>query len=374
MRVLLTSSEAISRAVKLVRPEVISAYPITPQTHIVEEIAKFVASGELDATFIRVESEISALAVVIGAVAQGVRSFTATSSHGLLYMHELLHWSAGGRLPIVMAVANRAVGAPWNIWCDQQDTLSQRDTGWMQVYASSAQEAFDFTILAYKVAESVFLPCMVCIDGFVLSHTAEPILLSSRDDVNTFLPPFDFPLRLSNQDPFTLWPILEPALYHRQRKDLFRDASRALEAWKRAFKEWGDISGRCYRPIEAYRLEDARCAIVCMGAVSSTARVAVDRLRGRGEKVGLITVKLFRPFPKEDLLEIASFVEHLVVLDRGVSYGAEGVLTQEVKGALSGAVPVFGVVVSMGGREVFPELIEEAYFVGRRRPEGMGWI
>ena len=369
-RVLLTSAEAISYAVKLAKPEVISAYPITPQTHIVEKIAHFVETGELDAEFIRVEAEISALAVVIGAVAQGIRAFTATSSHGLLYMHELIHWSAGGRLPIVMAVANRAVGAPWNLWCDHQDMMSQRDTGWMQIFASNAQEAHDFVFLAYKVAEKVFIPCMVGIDGFILSHTAELLYLVDSGVAEAFLPPLDFPLRLSNQNPFTLWPILEPALYHRQRRDLFTDMEKSLNEWEKAFEYWEELTGRRYMPVEGYMLEDAHTALVCAGALSETAKVAVKQLREKGEKVGLITLKLFRPMPKEYLLEMATHIERFVVLDRATSFGAEGILAQELRSAISGARPVHSYIVSMGGKEVFPENIKEAYFKCIKYPEG----
>ncbi len=368
-RLLLTSAEAVSLGVAMAKPQVISAYPITPQTHIVEKLAAMVETGEIDATFIRVEAEISALAVVIGATAQGVRSFTATSSHGLLYMHELIHWCAGGRLPVVMAVANRAVGAPWNIWCDQQDMLSQRDTGWMMVFASNAQEAHDFPIIAYRVAEKVFLPAMVGIDGFILSHTAEPLTPAGEEEVNEFLPPLDIPLRLSIQDPFTLWPILEPSLYHRQRRDLFCDMERARDVWSEAFEEWGRITKRTYSPVEEYLLEDAQTAFVCMGAISETVKVAMDRLRSRGERVGVATVKVFRPFPKHHLMEIASRVSRFVVLDRGVSYGAEGILAQEVRSCISGARPVHSFVISMGGKEVLPENVEEAYAKTRRVTE-----
>ena len=371
MRVVITGAEAVAHAVKVCQPQVVAAYPITPQTHIIEKLADYVTKGELEASYIQVESEISALAVVAGAVAQGVRAFTATSSQGLLFMHEMMHWTAGGRLPVVMAIANRAVGAPWNIWCDQQDMLSQRDTGWMQVFASSAQEAMDLTVIAFKVAERVFLPAMVGLDGFILSHTAEPVELVEPREVKAFLPPMDFPLRLSHHDPFTLWPVLEPGLYHRERRDLFKDHARALEEWLKAFQEWEKVTGRTYGPVEGYRLEDAAVAFLASGALAGTVRHAVDLLREEGEKVGLVILRLFRPFPYDHLRETLAHLERVLVLDRAISYGAEGIFSQEVRSALGGLCPVQCCIAAMGGREVTPQLIEDLYYRSSLVPEGV---
>ncbi len=371
MKTVLTGAEAVAHAVKVCQPQVVAAYPITPQTHIIEKLAEYVARGELAAKYIRVESEMSALAVVAGAVAQGVRAFTATSSHGLLFMHEMIHWTAGGRLPVVMAVANRAVGAPWNIWCDQQDMLSQRDTGWMQVFASSAQEAMDLTITAFQVAERVFLPAMVGLDGFVLSHTAEPVEPVEPHQVEAFLPAMDFPLRLSHHDPFTLWPILEPGLYHRERRNLFKDHARALEGWLKAFEEWGKVTGRTYAPVEGYRLEDATVAFLASGALTGTVRYAVDSLRKAGEKVGMVILRLFRPFPYDQLRETMAHLERVLVLDRAISYGAEGIFSQEVRSALGGLCPVQCCIVSMGGREVTPQVVEDLFYRSTMVPEGV---
>ncbi|BAT71795.1 pyruvate ferredoxin oxidoreductase, alpha subunit [Thermosulfidibacter takaii ABI70S6] len=375
MKKLLTSAEAIAHALLLIKPEVISAYPITPQTPIIEKIAQYVEAGMLDAEFVRVESEISALAVVIGSVAQGIRAFTATSSQGLLYMHELLHWAAGGRLPIVMAVANRAVGAPWNIWCDQQDMMAQRDTGWMQIYASNATEAQDFTVISYRVSEEVFIPTMVGIDGFILSHTAEPVDVLDYKGVENFLPHLDFPLRLTHQEPFTLWPILEPALYHRQRNDLFKDMKKAIEVWERAFSDFAKLTGRKYYPVEEYGTDNAHTLFVCTGAIAETTKYVVKKLRERGEKVGLATVKLLRPLPVDHIRNLAVKAERLIVLDRAVSYGNEGILSQEIRAAISGAIPVYPCVVSMGGREIYPRDLEEIYTKTSRMNEGeVLWI
>lgn len=370
MKAVITGAEAVAHAVRVVNPDVISAYPITPQTHIIEKLAELSERGEIKAKFIRVEAEISAIAVVIGATAQGVRAFTATSSHGLLYMHELLHWTAGGRLPVVMAVANRAVGAPWNIWCDQQDMLSQRDTGWMQVFASSAQEAMDLIPISYFVAERTFLPVMVGLDGFILSHTAEPTELVTPSEVEEFLPPPDYPLRLSHHDPFTLWPILEPNLYHRQRYDLFKDHQKALKAWKSAFKRWEEITRRGYRAVETYNTEGAKAAFITAGAVSDTVKYALDNLF-KNEKVGLVKLRLFRPFPYDDIREICAPFEKVIVLDRAVSYGAEGIFSQEIRSALGGACPVQCCVISMGGKDITPEEIAAVYEKASKIPEGV---
>ena len=367
----ITGAEAVAYAARVCQPQVVAAYPITPQTHIIEKLAEYVVAGELEAKYVRVESEMSALAVVAGAVAQGVRAFTATSSQGLLFMHEMMHWTAGGRLPVVMAVANRAVGAPWNIWCDQQDALSQRDTGWMQVFASSAQEAMDLTIVAFRVAEKAFLPSMVNLDGFVLSHTAEPVELVGREEVEAFLPPLDFPLRLSHHDPFTLWPILEPGLYHRERMDLFKDHAGSLGSWTEAWGEWQLITGRYYAPVEGYRLDDATVAFVASGALTGTVRYAVDKLRVDGERVGLVILRLFRPFPYDHLRETLAHLERVLVLDRAVSYGAEGIFSQEVRGALGGLCPVQCCIAAMGGREVTPQVIEDLYYRSALVPEGV---
>jgi len=371
MRVLITGGEAVAYAVLLSQPMVVAAYPITPQTPIIEKLAEYVAEGKLEATYIKVESEMSALAVVAGAVAQGVRAFTATSSQGVLFMHEMLHWIAGGRLPVVMVVANRAVGAPWNIWCDQQDMLSQRDTGWMQIFATSAQEAMDFTIIAYKVAEKIFLPSMVGLDGFILSHTAEPVELVDKSQVESFLPPLDFPLRLSHYDPFTLWPILEPGLYHRERKDLFRDHQRAGEEWEKAFSRWAEITGRAYSPVEGYCLDDASEAFITAGALVGTALKAVDLLRASGKKVGLVILRLFRPFPYDLLRETVAHLQRIIVLDRAVSYGAEGIFSQEIRSAIGGLCPVQCCIAAMGGKDITPQLLHDLYVESRTFPEGV---
>ena len=373
----LTGSAAVSHAVKLCKPEVVAAYPISPQTYIIEDLASFVADGSLKAHYIPVESELSAISVIAGATAQGVRSFTATSSQGLLFMHEMLHWCAGGRLPMVMVVANRAVGAPWNLWCDQQDMLSQRDTGWMQVVVTSAQEAMDLVPIAYKVAERCYIPALVGMDGFFISHTSEPVEPISQDEVDAFLPPFEFKFSLDHRDPFTLWPTLDQTLYHRFKGMFFEAHNRAIKVWNEAFEEWGRLTGRRYQAVEGLYLDDSEVLFVSTGHLTGTTCFAVEELRKRGENVGLLNLRLIRPFPSEELKAKVENAKLLIVLDRAVSYGVSGTITQEVRSALRGKKPVVkGWVISMGGREVSPELITDTYkrFLENQEEESTEWI
>jgi pyruvate/2-oxoacid:ferredoxin oxidoreductase alpha subunit len=366
----LTGAAAVAHGVRCCKPGVMAAYPISPQTYIIEDLASFVANKSLDAHYVLVESELSAISVIAGATAQGVRSFTATSSQGLLFMHEMLQWCAGGRLPLVMVAANRAVGAPWNLWCDQQDMLSQRDTGWMQVFATSAQDAMDLVPIAYKVAEASYLPVLVGVDGFFISHTSEPVRLLSQEEVDGFLPPFNFQFSLDHNDPFTLWPTLDPEMYHKYRGTIFEDQIAALRTWREAFDEWKELTGRGYSLVGGYYLDDAKVLFVTTGYLTGTASFVVNRLRDRGERVGLLNLRLMRPFPSEELRKMVKGAELLMVLDRAVSYGVSGIVSQEIRAALAGDGPIVkGWVVSTGGREVFPSLLEEVYKESLASPE-----
>ncbi len=362
MRRIVTGTEATAIAAKLCKPKVISAYPITPQTYIIEKLAEYVSNGELNARYISTDSELSSIGIVAGAVAEGVRAFTATASHGLVFMHEALHWIAGGRLPVVMAVATRGLGAPWILMCDMQDALSQRDTGWMMLFASNAQEAHDFIPIAYKVAEEVHIPCMVCMDGFLISHTAEPVDLISQEAVDSFLPEFSPKLSLSDE-PSTLWPIPEPDTYYLIKKDLFEDHKNALYIWKKAFREWQSVTKRKYDVCCGHMLEDAKTAFVSLGATVETALEAARRLRKKGEKVGVIGIKLFRPFPESDLKELSKGIEELLVIDKAVSMGKSGILFQEVKSTVD--IPVRGFIGSMGGKDLTVERIERFFYEGK---------
>ncbi len=359
MKKLITGADAAAEAIRLSDPKVIAAYPITPQTHIIEKLAQFVSEGRLKARYICTDSELSSIGIAAGAVIEGVRAFTATASHGLVFMHEALHWIAGGRLPVVMVVATRGIGAPWILMSDMQDALSQRDTGWMMLFASTAQEVHDFIPLAYRVAEAVMIPCMVCMDGFLISHTAEPVELLSEEDVREFLPPFESPLAFGD-DPFTLWPIPDPDTYYTIRQQLFEDHKRAIDVWNNAFSEFSKVTGRDYSICESYMLEDAECAFVAMGAASCTTKEAVNILRRQGEKAGLLKINLFRPFPEMEVLKHLSHVDLVLPIDRAVSYGKMGILGQEIRSCIFHA-KVVNFIGSLGGKDLTPERIIAFY-------------
>lgn len=364
MRTVLKGNGAVSQAVRMVAPQVISAYPITPQTSIIEELAEIVTSGQLDAKFIKVESEHSAMAGCIAAASVGAKVFTASSSHGLALMHEMLHWAAGARLPIVMVNCNRALGPGWNLWVDQTDSLSQRDTGWMQVYCSNAQEVFDTVVQAYEVSLRVMLPCMVMLDGFVLSHTYEDLDIPEQSVVDTFLSPYDVPHKLGFERPGVMNPISDENHYMEFRKKIALAHDKALGTWLDVGREWNRLTGRHYGLIEEYKTEGAELVLVASSTVASTARAAIDTLRERGIPAGLVRMRVFRPFPAEAFRRALAGRKQVVVLDRDCSFGHHGIYHQEVKSALyelpSGeAPPIKGVVAGLGGRDITPEDICE---------------
>ncbi len=365
-RKVITGNYAVSYGAALARAQVIAAYPITPQTQIVELLADFCAEGALDAKFIKVESEHSAMAACIGASAVGARAFTATSAQGLALMHEMLHWAAGARLPIVMANVNRAMGPPWSIWTDQNDSLSQRDTGWMQYYCESNQEALDTVIQAYKVAEKVLLPAMLVLDAFFLSHTSEPVDIPEQGLVDRYLPPYKPEYKLDLADPRAFGGITMPSEYFELRYKIQRAMEEALEVAKAADLEFERLFGRGYGLVEPYKLEGAELALVTSGTVTSTARLVIDRLRAKGGRVGLLKVRLFRPFPVEEVRAILQGIPKIAVIDRNISFGHGGIFAQELKSALYNwnqgrgfHPPIFGFVAGLGGRDITPELIEE---------------
>jgi pyruvate ferredoxin oxidoreductase alpha subunit len=338
-RVGMEVSLAIAEAVKMADADVIAAYPITPQTHIVERLSEFVAEGELHAAYIPVESEHSAISVCAGTSAAGARTFTATSSQGLALMHEVLHIVSSMRFPIVMAVANRALSAPINIWADLSDVMSQRDTGWIALFAESGQEAFDLTLQAFRVAEDprVLLPVMVNVDGFSLSHVIEPIELPDLETVREFLPPFSPRMSLDPDHPISIGAFAVPEVYTNikyQQSRALRDSRLVLdETWEVFQRHFG----RRHRAVECYRVEDADTVLMTMGSVCSTASVAVDRMREKGRRVGLVKIKLWRPFPAGDLMEAIRLAENVVVVDRALSFGGQGgPLALEVKSASYG--------------------------------------
>jgi len=363
MKRVLEGSYAVSHAVELARVGVISAYPITPQTHIVERLAEYVASGRMNAKFLRVESELSAMAAVIGSASCGVRSFTATSSHGLALMHELLHWTSGARLPIVMAEVNRALGPGWNIWADQTDSLSQRDTGWIQLYCEDVQEVFDTMLVAYKLAETVSLPVMVVMDAFFLSHTCEPVDLPSQSDVDGFLPPWRPVEILDTTDPKSFHSLSPPDYYMEFRYKIQRAMEDALAAYVEIDAEYGHRFGRSYGICEVVLAEEgsrSSIALVTTGSVTGTARAALAELACHGKKVDLVKLKLFRPFPQKEIRKVLAPYSRVAVVDRNLSFGSGGIFAQEIRSALGGLERppiVYPFVAGLGGREITPETI-----------------
>ena len=361
MKQVIKGNHAVAHGVKLSRVKVISAYPITPQTTIVEELSEICAAGDLEAKFIKVESEHSAMAAAIGALTGGVRSFTATSSQGLLLMHEVLHWAAGARLPVVMANVNRAVAPGWNIWADQTDSLSQRDTGWIQIYGESNQEVLDTVIMAYRLAEGVMLPVMLSYDAFFLSHTSEIVDVPEIAEVDAFLPPYQPEFRIDFNDPRMFGGMFGPEHYYEQRYVLYRDSLSALEKYIEVCSEFHRLFGRKYEAAEAYRTEDAEVIVVTAGTITSVARLAVEKMRDAGKKVGLMKIRLFRPIPVDRWRQILCPAPKVVVMDRNLTAGLGGVFASEIRSALYpvGERPlVYPVVAGLGGRDVTPGDIE----------------
>ncbi len=362
MRALITGNEAVSTAVRLARVELIAAYPITPQTSISEKLSQYCSEGTLDADFVKVESEHSAMATVIGAASTGVRTFTATSSQGLALMHELLHWSSGARLPIVMANVNRALGAPWNIWGDQSDSLAQRDTGWLQFYCESCQEVLDTTLMAFAVAERVNTPVMVMLDGFILSHTAEPVQIPEPDAVDSLLGGGPSPPALVDpENPRTLHAVTSPDHFMEFKHHQFQAAAGAEKVSVEVAEEFGKIFGRNYPGTEEFMCGDAETILVASGTAAGTVRHVVRKYREQGKKVGMMRVRMFRPYPFDEVRRIVSGAKRVAVLERAISPGSEGTMAQELRSAAysaGGGPQVYDFVAGLGGRDIVPEDIE----------------
>jgi pyruvate/2-oxoacid:ferredoxin oxidoreductase alpha subunit len=380
MKKVLMGNHAAAVGVKLARTEVVSAYPITPQTQVIEMLNDLDEKGEFEGRFIKVESEHSAMAACLGAATAGARSFTATSSQGLAYMHEMLHWVAGARLPIVMCDVNRALGAPWILWTDQTDSLSQRDTGWMQFYCSTNQEILDSVLMAYRVAEEVLLPAMVVYDGFTLSHTYEPVDVPDQEKVDEFLPrrKNEYALRTDVPEAFSALP--SPKEFYRLRARMDYDMERGLKAFEAAGKRFEEVFGRRYRLIEPYRCDDADTILVVSGAPASTARFAVDELRKQGKKAGLLKMRAFRPFPAEALRKFARPGTRFAVVDRNYSQGHHGIFCEEIKSALypmKNRPEVYGFIAGLGGGDITPELLSEIWTeadAGKADSEKANWM
>jgi pyruvate/2-oxoacid:ferredoxin oxidoreductase alpha subunit len=354
MKKVVTGNHAVSYAAKIARAEVVAAYPITPQTQVVEKISSFCADGEMDAIFIKVESEHSACAATIGASAAGARAFTATSSQGLALMHEMLHWAANARVPIVIANINRAMGPPWTIWTDQNDSLSQRDTGWIQIYCEGNQDVLDSVIQAFKISEQVSIPSMVVLDAFFLSHTSEPVDLPEQKTVDKFLPKYEAKWKLDITDPHTYGGLTGPDRYYELRYNLQKDFIRSVEVIDQVHKEFKEIFGREYGRVEPFMADDAEVLLVVSGTIASTAKQAVLDARQAGFKLGSLKVRFFRPFPQDLVQKYLAGKKSVAVIDRNYSFGSEGIFYSEVKGAMYNQphIPIYSYIAGLGGRDV----------------------
>jgi pyruvate ferredoxin oxidoreductase alpha subunit len=364
LSVIATGNKAVAEAIRQVEPDVVAAYPITPQTEIVEQIAAYVTDRKVRCQYIPVESEHSAMAACVGASITGARTFTATSSHGLLYMHEMLHWTAGARLPVVMANVNRALGPGWNVWAEHSDAYSQRDTGWLQVFASTVQEVYDTTLMAFRIAEheDVLLPVMVNLDGFSLSHTMQPL---ETADLGDFIPPLNLPHAIDTAHPVAYGPLTGPGEFFQFRADMERSMRASRPVIRETEEEFTRRFGRAYGDTEDYRCEDAEVLLVAMGTFGKEAEVAVDELRKEGIPAGSMRLRWFRPFPHLDVKG-----RDIVVIDRGYSFGFGGVVSMGIR-ATTRAEP-YSVIAGLGGQEVTYR--DMAEFVKNRKPGEEDWF
>lgn len=366
-KVFISGDEAVAIGVKLSRPHVIAAYPITPQTITVERLSEMVEEGELDAEYMHVESEHSAISATMGASAVGARTFTASSSQGLLYMAEGLHYASGGRFPVVMMNANRSVALPWSIYGDQRDSLSLLDCGWIQVYVEDAQESLDMIIQAYKIAEhaKVLTPMMVNLDGFILTHTYELVEIPDQDEVDKFLPPFETPNKMSFTEPknmaFSSRPDDNTEFKYQQHMAVMD----SIDIIAQVDDEFAQQFGRKYHGmVEEYRCEDAEVVLVALGSVCGTVRVVVDQLRSEGKKVGLLKIRYMRPFPEKEIIRLAQRIQALGVIDKDISFGYEGTVYTNVNSALAKTEKYIyksNFIGGLGGRDISKSEIEEMF-------------
>lgn len=378
MKLVITGNHAAAYAVKLCKPHVIAAYPITPQTEIVEKLANMVADNELSAEFIKVESEHSAMAACIGASAAGSRAFTATSSQGLALMHEMLHWAANSRLPIVMVNVNRAMAPPWTVWADQTDSLAQRDTGWLQFYCENNQEILDTVIQAYKISEKISLPSMVSLDAFFLSHTSEPVEIPVQEKVDKFLPKFNPEYKLDLANPTAFGGLVTAEWYYELRYKIQQAMLGAKNVIEVVGKDFGEVFGRSYGLIEEYNTAGADIIFAVSGSMASTAKEAVDFLRKKNKKAGLIKIRVFRPFPNEAVKDAVKKAKAVCVLDRNISLGNEGIFFTEIKAAISNVKQkpaIYGFIAGLGGREVSVEdMIKIVNDVSSGKAKEFNWV
>jgi pyruvate ferredoxin oxidoreductase alpha subunit len=371
-------SLAASEAACVADTDVVAAYPITPQTHIVEHLSELVADGKLDAEFVPVESEHSAMSVCVGSSAAGARTFTATSAQGLALMHEIMFIAPALRTPIVMVVVNRAMSGPISIWNDHSDIMSERDVGWIQTFAENGQEVFDLIIHAFRVAEDpeVLLPIMVNLDGFILSHVIEPIEMLSAREVRKYLKPYKPKMVLDPKKPVTMGPVGMPEVYTEAKQQIEAALTGSKKVVVKAWDEFAKLYGRRYKPVETYRTKGAKVVLMTMGSVTETAMTAVDKMRDEGVPVGLLRFRLWRPFPLEEFKRAVKDVKVLAVMDRAISYGSRqgGPVFTEVRSALYGtpkAPQVFGFVAGLGGRDItvgtYEEIVNKALRYAKKK-------
>jgi pyruvate ferredoxin oxidoreductase alpha subunit len=357
-------SHGVAEAVGLCRPEVICAYPITPQTHIVEDLGALVKGGKItDCEFINVESEFAALSVGIGSSAAGARTYTATASQGLLYMAEAVYNTSGLGLPIVMTVGNRAIGSPINIWNDQSDSMSMRDAGWIQLFAETNQQAIDVHIQAFKIAETLSMPVMVCVDGFILTHAYERMDVPDQEQVDRFLPPFEPRQVLDPSDPISIGAMVGPEAFTEVRYMEHHKQLKALEIIPEINKEFKEIFGRDSGGlISTYRADDADTLIVTLGSVIGTISEVIDEMRDKGQKIGAMTIRSFRPFPLDEIHEVLKKTQRVVVFEKCLAVGLGGIVANNVRMAHRGlTTPVYTVIGGLGGRPITRKSLNELF-------------
>ncbi len=381
----ISGNDAVAIGAKLARPHVISAYPITPQTVVVERLSEMVEDGSLKSEFMHVESEHSAISAAMGASVVGARTFTATSSQGLLYMAEGLYYAAGGRFPIVMMNANRSLALPWSIYGDQSDSLSQLNSGWIQIYVEDAQEALDMVIQAYRIAEdpAVLTPFMVNLDGFVLTHTYEPVSIPDQAEVDKFLPPFSTHNKMSFEKPMNMGMSTTPQDNQEYKFQQHSAILSSVEAIKRVDIEFGEFFNRRYGGlVEEYCCNDAEVVLITLGSITGTARAVTDRMRNEGRRVGLLKIRYMRPFPVDELIRVCENIRRVGVVDKDISFGYEGTVFTNVNSALyrmSNPPETMNFICGMGGRDVSKEHIEEMFLLllkdsGLKQPERVRFI
>jgi len=371
------SSIAIAEAVKNCEPDVVACYPITPSTHIAETLAKFYADGELK-SYITTESEFASISCICGASAAGGRAFSTTSSQGLALMHEVVYAAAGMRLPIVMVVGNRALSAPLNIWCDHQDSIAERDSGWIQLYCESSQEGVDSAIQAFKIAESTMLPTMVGVDGFYLTHTVEPLDIPTMEEVRKFLPKFQPQVRLDPENPISMGEYALPDTYQSFREDVHKDNLAAKSRIVEVDKEFEQMFGRGHGGLaQGYKSDDADYVFLAMGSVIGNAKEAVDELRAKGKKVGVVKIRSFRPFPEEEVRKLLEGKKHVAVFEKSYSMGSFAPVYADVINSLYSLKKrpvVSSFIGGLGGKDVPVKTVLEIFKTIRKREHMRIWV